>query len=420
MRTLQNVCGRFGGRGLLAALPKYSRSISYILTTTSRCMSSSPENGVAKGLAGVHVAESAICTVGVSGIGLNYRGYGIDDLSQSCSFEEVAHLLIYGRLPTVSELKDYIYLLGSLRELPGALQDALERIPSQAHPMDVVRSGASILATLEPEGPNNDQYRVANRLLASFGSMLLYWHHWTTSGKRISTATKPEDTTAVHFLKLLKNSQDEPNPLHVKVLDTSLVLYAEHDLAASSFAARVTASTLSDFYSAIITGIATLRGPLHGGANEAAMNLLGKFKTVEDAEKGVRDLFAKKEIVMGFGHRVYKKGDPRNAIIKKWSKALSEDKGGNPNLFAVSERVEELMVEEKKMYPNLDFYSASAYHQIGIPTSFFTPVFVIARSTGWAAHIIEQRGNNKLIRPNAKYIGPAPTKFVSLEKRKTL
>lgn len=392
-----------------------------VCNTARRWMSSSSDNGadggLSKGLAGVQVAESAICTVGVSGIGLNYRGYGIDDLAHNCSFEEVAHLLIHGHLPTADELRAYTRLLASLRELPGALQDALESIPANAHPMDVVRTGASVLGTLEPEGANNDQYRVANRLVASFGSMLLYWHHWTTAGKRINTVTKPDDSTAVHFLKLLNNTQDEPNPLHAKVLGVSLVLYAEHDLAASTFAARITASTLSDFYSAITTGIGTLRGPLHGGANEAAMNLLSQFRSVEEADKGVRELFARKEIVMGFGHRVYKKGDPRNGIIKKWSQKLSEEKSGSPKLFAISERVEQLMLAEKKMFPNLDFYSASAYHQLGIPTPFFTPVFVIARTTGWAAHIIEQRQNNKLIRPNAKYIGPQPTAFVPIDKR---
>jgi len=390
-----------------------------LLCVSVRWTMSAPSNNVAysKGLAGVSVAESAICSVGVEGLGLNYRGYSIHDLAARSTFEEVAYLLIYGRLPSGEELKAYIRQLASLRGLPGALADILERIPATSHPMDVVRTACSALGTMEPESDSNDQYKIANRLIASFGSMLLYWHHWTTSGKRINTITNENDTTATHFLKLLHYDGKEPNPLHVHVLDVSLILYAEHDLAASSFATRITASTLADFYSCIVTAIGTLRGPLHGGANEAAMHLLSQFSSPEDAEKGVKAMFEKKELVMGFGHRVYKNGDPRSPIIKEWSKKLSQEKGGSPLLFAVSERVEQLMWNEKKMYPNLDFYSASAYHQCGIPMGFFTPIFVISRTTGWVAHIIEQRQNNRLIRPTAVYVGPQPQKFIPISER---
>lgn len=370
-----------------------------------------------KGLAGIQVAESDICTVGVKGVGLNYRGYDIKDLAAYSTFEEVAFLLIYGSLPSQNELSNYKRLLSSFRDIPGGLKDILERIPSSAHPMDVLRTGCSVLGTMEPEvNPQQDQYRIANRLIASFGSMLLYWYHWTQSGKRISTVTSPDDSTATHFLKLLRLDGKEPSGLHVKAVDVSLILYAEHDLAASSFGARVTASTLTDFYSCICTAIGTLRGPLHGGANEAAMILLSKFPNTASAESGILEMLKKKELIMGFGHRVYRNGDPRNPIIKEWSKKLSQE-GGNPTLFAVSQVVEDIVFREKKMHPNLDFYSASTYNQIGIPTNFFTPIFVISRTTGWAAHIIEQRSNNKLIRPSAIYTGPEPRPYVPIIER---
>eukprot|EP01133_Synstelium_polycarpum_P003517 gene3517-4018_t len=370
-----------------------------------------------KGLAGIHVAESAICTVGVQGVGLNYRGYDIKDLAARSTFEEVAFLMIYGRLPNESELVTYIRTLASLRELPGALCDVLERIPAAAHPMDVIRTGCSLLGCLEPESKTNEQCAIANRLIACFGSMMMYWHHWITSGRRIKTSTLPDDSTARHFLKLLRQDGLEPSASHVRAVDISLILYAEHDLAASSFASRVTTSTLTDFYSAICTAIGTLRGPLHGGANEAAMDLLAQYSTPEQGEAGIMAMLAKKELVMGFGHRVYRNGDPRSPIIKEVSRKLSEEAGGNPTLFAVSERVEQVVLREKKMFPNLDFYSASAYNQVGIPTPFFTPVFVISRMTGWTAHIIEQRANNKLIRPSAIYTGPESRPYVELSAR---
>jgi len=301
------------------------------------------------------------------------------------------------------------------------LKDCLERIPATAHPMDIMRTGCSLLGTLEPETSTRTQYDISDRLMALFGPMLLYWYHWTTSGQRIQTNTGKADTIAVNFLKLLKNDGKQPNPLLAKVLDVSLILYAEHGFAASTFAARVTASTLSDFYSSICTSIGTLRGPLHGGANEAAMKLISKFNTMEEAEKGLMTMFANKELVMGFGHRIYKKEDPRSTIIKEWSRKLSQNgEYGKPNLFAVSQRVEEIMLRERGMYPNLDFYTASAYNQCGIPTAFFTPVFVISRTTGWAAHIIEQRADNKLIRPSEIYTGPEPLDFVTMSKRSRL
>eukprot|EP01112_Ceratiomyxa_fruticulosa_P003593 TRINITY_DN1390_c0_g1_i10.p1 TRINITY_DN1390_c0_g1~~TRINITY_DN1390_c0_g1_i10.p1 ORF type:complete len:431 (+),score=100.09 TRINITY_DN1390_c0_g1_i10:101-1294(+) len=378
-----------------------------------------------KGLAGVNVAESSICTVGKAGLGLNYRGYGIEDLTKYSTFEEVAYLLIYGVLPTSTQLSAYVKHLSTLRKLPAALCDVLEKIPHKAHPMDVMRTGCSVLGCLEPENEKNDQYMIANRLISAFGSILLYWHHWTQNGLRIETESFPSETTAHHFLRLLNvdskskfpaSSTTTPNPLFVKVIDISLILYAEHDLAASTFATRITASTLSDIYSSIVSAIGTLRGPLHGGANEQAMVLLEKFSSPEEAERGVLEMLKRKELVMGFGHRVYKKGDPRNPIIKEWSRKLSLD-SGNQTLFKISEKVEEVIMREKKMFPNLDFYSASAYHQCGIPTSFFTPLFVISRTTGWVAHIIEQRNNNRLIRPSAIYVGPNPTAYVPIEKR---
>ncbi|GAM20031.1 hypothetical protein SAMD00019534_032060 [Acytostelium subglobosum LB1] len=376
------------------------------------------EQEFSKGLAGIYVAKSAVCTVGVKGTGLNYRGYDIKELAAKSNFEEVAYLLIYGSLPTDQQLLNYNRTLASLRDIPGALKDCLERIPANAHPMDVLRTGCSILGTLEPESPTNDHYQISNRLIASFGSMLLYWHHWVCGGKRINCVTSPDDTTAKHFLKLLRQDGLEPSPLHVRAVDVSLILYAEHDLAASSFAARVTTSTLTDFYSAICTAIGTLRGPLHGGANEAAMKLLEQYPTPDEAEAGIMGMLSKKELIMGFGHRVYRNGDPRNPIIKEVSRTLSQAPNGNPQLFAVSERVEQVVQREKKMFPNLDFYSASTYQQVGIPTLFFTPVFVISRTTGWAAHIIEQRQDNKLIRPSAIYTGPDTRPYEPIQNRK--
>lgn len=365
------------------------------------------------GLAGVNAGTTSICTVGKGGHGLHYRGYSIDDLAEYASFEEVAHLLIHGHLPTHQELNAYKDKLQTHRVLPSELKAVLEQIPASAHPMDVLRTGCSLLGTLEPEDDFSQQVDIADRLLASFPSMLLYWYHFSQSGSRINLMSH-EESLAGHFLSLLHGTK--PDELFRRALDVSLILYAEHEFNASTFAARVTAATLSDFYSAITSAIGTLRGPLHGGANEAAMALIEQYDTPDAAETGLREMLANKELVMGFGHRVYTSQDPRSDIIKAWSKKLAQARG-NTKLYPVSERIESLMRSEKNLFPNLDFYSASAYHFAGIPTAMFTPVFVISRVTGWAAHVFEQRANNKLIRPSAEYQGPANLTYIPLEQR---
>jgi 2-methylcitrate synthase len=367
----------------------------------------------AGGLAGVVAGQTAIATVGKEGKGLNYRGYSIYDLAEHATFEETAYLLLNGELPNRAELSDYKRKLARLRGLPPELRNALELLPANANMMDVLRSGCSILGVLEPETPEHTQHDIAERLMACFGSMLLYWYHYHQNGSRIETETD-DDSVAGHFLHLLHGKQ--PSKLHERCMDVSLILYAEHEFNASTFAARITASTLSDFYSAITSGIGTLRGPLHGGANEAAMELIGQFSTPEEAEAGVRSLLAGKKLIMGFGHRVYSISDPRSDVIKGWSRKLSEE-AGDLTLFRVSEIIEEMMWTEKKLFPNLDFYSASTFHLMGIPTSMFTPIFVISRSSGWSAHIIEQRSNNKLIRPGAEYTGPEPMAWHPIEQR---
>lgn len=367
------------------------------------------------GLAGVFAGVTAISTVGKKGIGLTYRGYDIHKLADHCIFEEVAHLLIYGNLPTKLQLENYKAKLASLRELPEELRRILELIPSQAHPMDVVKTGCAALGTIYPESESNPPEDIFNRLISSFGPMLLYWYHFRKSNTRINTAGKPEDTIAATFLRMLHNR--EPEPLALKTFDVSLILYAEHGFAASTFACRTTASTLSDVYSSITTAIGTLRGPLHGGANEKAMDLISQYNNPEDARVGIEQALARKEKIMGFGHRIYKVSDPRSDIIKAESVKLSQAPGGKPKLVAISESIEATMRRKKRMFPNLDFYAASAYHQCGIPTNFFTPIFIIARTAGWSSHIIEQRGANKLIRPSAIYQGPGKQLFVPLELR---
>ena len=365
------------------------------------------------GLEGVVAGKTAISTVGKKGMGLSYRGYSIYDLAEHATFEEVAHLLIHGKLPARGELDAYRARLRGMRGLPDRLRGVLERLPATAHPMDVLRTGCSALGTMEAEGEGRSQYEIADRLVASFPSMLLYWYHFHADGAGGSSETGQE-SLAGHFLELLHRRK--PDELHRRMMDASLILYAEHEFNASTFSARVTASTLSDFHAAVTSAIGTLRGPLHGGANEEAMKLIARFRSAEDAEEGLMGMLSRKEKVMGFGHRVYKEADPRSRVIKEWSRRLCEA-AGDMTLFAVSDRIEKVMLREKGLYPNLDFYSASAYHLAGIPTPMFTPVFVFARVAGWSAHIIEQRAENRIYRPIAEYVGPEPMAFVPIEKR---
>ncbi|STX51668.1 2-methylcitrate synthase [Legionella busanensis] len=365
------------------------------------------------GLAGVIVGQSAIATVGQEGSGLNYRGYSIDDLAERASFEEVAYLLHYGRLPNQNELNTYTEKLIGLRHIPTILINVLKLIPKQAHPMDVLRTACSVLGTLEPEQEFSQQYDIADRLLALFPGIMCFWYIYHFHGKEINGLSE-EKTVGGHFLSLLHGR--EPTELERQMMDVSLILYAEHEFNASTFAARVTAATLADFYSAITSAIGTLRGPLHGGANEAAMELLEQFKSPDDAEEKLMLMLANKAKIMGFGHRVYKDSDPRSDIIKAWSKKLAQAKK-DTLLFEISEHVELVMRREKKLFPNLDFYSASAYHYGDIPTPLFTPIFVMSRITGWAAHVFEQRADNRLIRPSSEYTGPAPRPFVAIKDR---
>lgn len=364
------------------------------------------------GLAGIVAGQTEVSAAGGAHT-LEYRGYSIYDLARDCIFEEVAYLLLYGTLPTKTELEAFQKRIIAGRDLPDGLKKVLELIPVSAHPMDVMRTGTSFLGNLEGESDTHDQLAVTERLLAIYPALLVYWWNFHHKGLRTECTTGTK-TIAEHFLTLLHHKA--PSQEHVDAMNVSLILYAEHEFNASTFTARTITSTLSDFYSAVCGAIGALRGPLHGGANEAAMELISEYDSAAEAVAGVKHKLATKQLVMGFGHRVYTEADPRNRVIKEWSKKLC-DQGGKPKLFAVSEAIENLMWEEKKLFPNLDFYSASTYHMMGIPTPMFTPVFVMSRITGWAAHIFEQRKNNKLIRPSADYTGPEGLAFIPLEKR---
>ena len=365
------------------------------------------------GLRGQSAGETAVCTVGAAGNNLRYRGFTVTELAEQSTFYEVAHLILKGHLPTRAELDAWKNKLKGLRSLPQTLKEVLERIPADAHPMDVMRTGCSFLGNIEQEGDFSNEQDVADRLLALFPAIVVYWYRYSHDGVRIETETD-DDGIGAHFLHMLHD--EAPDELAARVMDVSLILYAEHEFNASTFTARVAASTLTDLHSCVTAAIGSLRGPLHGGANEAAMDMIEQYESKEEAVADVLRKLEVRELIMGFGHAVYRVRDPRNAIIKEWSRKLSELQN-DTLLYAVSEAIERTMKEEKNMFANADFFHASAYNLMGIPTKLFTPIFVMSRITGWCAHIFEQRANNRIIRPGADYIGPGARSYIPIEDR---